>query len=754
MGEYATLEKKKTFPESPFRYLLKSLRIRKMQDQTQKETAESLGVSLRTYQAWEAGESLPLYEDLKNIGEEFGLTEAEKEELFDAAKQMAPRIHNLPFLRNRFFTGRESLLKRLDQDFEEKKIISLSGLGGIGKTQLALEYAHRCHPQVYRSVLWVDAENKAALEGGYLDLARKLSLKIPKEKEREVEYVIEAVKNWLAEHNLWLLILDNADDLELACSFLPTRHPGHVLLTTRSQIEGKVAEKIEVEAMTPEEGLLFLLRRSKVLKDEAELDSVPPELRSTAQELVEILGGHPLALDQAGAYIEETCISFSEYLQLYREQQGSFLALPSSRGRDHPNTVAATFELCFEKACERYPTCADVLYFCAFLHPDAIPVELFSQKAGWNLSPLFFNQAIKALRSYSLIKRDNKLLSLHHLVQAVIRDKMNAQTFEEWTQRVVQTVNEAFPEVTLQEWPLCEGLLPHVLASTAWIKHEPLPAVADLLYKTGNYLQERGQYTDAEAPLVRALTIREQYAGAEHPETAQSLHQLAILYWRQAKYKQAESCCQRALAIRKQCLGDKHHDTARSLNNLAMFYHAQEEYEKAEPLYLQALAIHEEQAEGEHTQVARCLNNLAALYDDQQKYEQVEPLYKRAIAIHERCSGAEHPETAQSLHNLAELYQKQEKYEAAESLYVQALTIFEKHLGAEHPDTASSLYNLADFYQVQKKYEAAEPLYKRALAIFEQSLGPTHPKTEAVRKDYAAFLHSVGRNTEAEEPEI
>src|SRR5258706_8622871 len=225
-----------------------------------------LSISLRTYQGWENGERMPSNQWLYRIASFFHLTEAEADELYRTAAQVAPKIQNLPFPRNPFFTGRETYLQMLDQRIKENggvaltQPISISGLGGIGKTQLALEYAHRCYPSVYRTILWVNAADKATLEAGYLSLADLLQL--PEKNEREVDRIVRAVKTWLERHTNWLLILDSADDLQLIRSYLPTKPRGHMLLTTRSQIVGNIAARIEVEAMESEEGLLFLLKRS------------------------------------------------------------------------------------------------------------------------------------------------------------------------------------------------------------------------------------------------------------------------------------------------------------------------------------------------------------------------------------------------------------------------------------------------------------------------------------------------------------
>jgi hypothetical protein len=235
---------------------------------------------------------------------------------------------NVPFRRNPFFTGREDLLKQLHDNLTKNKAAALtqaqaiSGLGGIGKTQTAVEYAYR-HRDEYRCVLWINAATRDALIADFVDLVTLLHL--PERQEQDQQKVVAAVKQWLSTHDQWLLIFDNADDLSLAEEFLPTGGNGHLLLTTRAYAPGTLANGIEVEELDLQEGMLLLLRRAGVLARDASLDQAPVSDRTAAAAIVEELGGLPLALDQAGAYIEETRCSVADYLQSYRQRQAALL---------------------------------------------------------------------------------------------------------------------------------------------------------------------------------------------------------------------------------------------------------------------------------------------------------------------------------------------------------------------------------------------------------------------------------------------
>ncbi len=670
-----------------------------------------------------------------------------------------PSLWNVPYRRNAYFTGREDILKRLSEALRTGKPAALtqpqaiSGLGGIGKTQSAVEYAYRYYND-YQAVLWITAATRDTIITSFLDLARLLNL--PEKDDQDQTIIVQAVKHWLEHHDDWLLIVDNADDVVLTDEFLPTGDTGHILLTTRAQAPGILAEGINVEKMGTEEGMLLLLRRAKVLAKETPLVQASETDRGAAERIVKEMDGLPLALDQAGAYIEETHCSVSAYLDSYRQRQAELLQRRGGTGKEHPDPVATTWSLSFEKVERLNPMATDLLRVCAFLAPDAIPEDLLLEGAsalGEGIQPLVtdatrLNDALGVLLCYSFVKRDphERTLSIHRLVQEVLKASMNKQTSRAWAERAVRAINLAFPDPDdVSLWELCERLLPHALVGASLIEEFRLesPEASYLLNQTAVFLYRRAQYPQAEPLYLHSLAIREQQLGPEHLYTATSLNNLAILYRAQGKYEKAEPLYLRSLTIFEQQLGPAHPDTATSLNNLARLYREQGKYEQAEPLYLRSLAIVEQQLGPEHPNTATCLNNLAGLFAEQGKYEQAEPLYLRSLAIREQQLGPEHPNTATSLNNLAELYREQGKYKQAESLYLRALTIVEKQLGPQHPNTAISLNNLALLYHRQGKYEQAAALYLRALAIVEKQLRPEHPNTTTIRKLYHTLLKDI-----------
>ena len=676
------------------------------------------------------------------------------------------QVWTVPFQRNPFFTGRAGALAYL-QDFlqaQQRAFISqpaaISGLGGIGKTQTAIEYAYR-YAHEYQFVFWVQADTRETLIADYVTLARLLAF--PECDDPDQNVIVEAVRRWLSQHPGWLLILDNADTLVLLDDFVPPRPRGHILITTRTQLTGTRAARVEMKEMSEEEGARLLLTRTGMLAPDAPLSTAPAPVLALATTLVHELDGLPLALDQAGAYIEETGCGLSHYLDLYRTHRHTLLSRRSKQPSSHPEPVDTTWSLSFARLEQTNPAAAELLRGCAFLHPDAIPEEVFTTESSC-FSPLLqqtardpmqFDEAISDLLSYSLLRRlpDTGDLSIHRLVQAVLTHAMDEATQQRWEQCIVQAIDNLFPFADVTTWSTCQRYLPHAMLCAEAIERRQVFwwQAARLLHNLASYLNDRAQYPEAELLYQRALAIREQVLGPEHPSTAGTLNNLALLYFNQGKDEQAELLYQRALAIREQVLGPEHPDTAGTLDNLATLYSRQGKDEQAEPLYQRALAIKERVLGPEHPYTVGTLNNLALLYSRQGKYEQAELLYQRALAIREQVLGPEHPRTASTiLDNLATLYLYQGKDEQAEPLYQRALAIKERVLGPEHPSTASTLDNLAGLYLYQGKDEQAELLYQRALAIKERVLGPEHPYTVGTLDNLATLYLYQGKDEQAE----
>jgi len=602
----------------------------------------------------------------------------------------------------------------------------LSGLPGIGKTQTAIEYAYR-HGDEYITVLWAKAESRETLTSSFVAIAELLNL--PGKNAQEQNIVVAAVKRWLENNTSWLLIFDNADDLALAREFLPSGGKGHVLLTTRAQTTGGIAQRVEIEEMELEEGALFLLRRAKMLAQDAPLDVASTTDQTKAKTIVKELGGLPLALDQAGAFIEEVPSSLDEYLELYRKEGAKLLAERGGIISDHPS-VATTFSLAFKQVADRSPAAADLIRVCAFLAPDAIPEEVFTlvgaAELGDNLAKLLtssleFVLAIKEAGRFSLIDRNpaNQSINIHRLVQEVVKNDMDDATQRLWAERTIRAMAQSFLIIENDEWPRREWVLAHAQVCIEHVKKWQLefPEAALWFHFNGYYLHKYTRYVEAETFYQQALAMREKMLGPEHRDVVATLSHLARNYYAQGQFAQSESLWWQILEISKKTLDPMHPDLAAGLTGLATVYQAQGQLAEAEQIWQWILAISEKTLDPMHPDLAVSLNGLATLYHTVGQYAQAESLYQRALAIKEKSSGPEHPDVATILNNLAESYRKQSQFAQAEPLYQRALAIREKKLGSEHPIVATVLGNYAVLLRKTNRKAEAEKLEARAQAI-------------------------------------
>lgn len=668
---------------------------------------------------------------------------------FELADEL-PTIWNVPHLRNRNFTGRAQLLADLRQALTSERAAALTqtqavhGLGGVGKTQLALEYAYR-HAPDYGLVWWLRSEEPATLAAEFAGLATALNL--PEKDAKEQSAIIKAVRQWLDHHTGWLLIFDNASQAQEVLPYLPQANTGHVIITSRNPHWKEVANPLKVLVWPREESVAFLVARTGAQSE-------------AANEVAEALGDLPLALEQAAAYVEATGISCPEYLELFRQYRAELLK--ENKPLAYDATVATTWEISLQKVKAEAPAAVDLLNVCAFLAPDDIPrrlliegrehlPEALSQAFA---QPLVVNKAIASLVCYSLIEVSNESLSLHRLVQAVTRDRLTEDEQKVWAQAALQTVDRAWPSGTfdIRSWLECARLLTHAYTIVEHMKRLEIEStdLAALLNRMGFYLDGRALYSTAEPFYRRALKIWEKQLGRDNPRVATALNNLALLLYAQGQYIDAEPLFRRALEICEKQLGSDHTYVASSLNNLARLLGALGQYVEAELFFRRALEIFEKQLGPDHPNTGVIYGNLAGVLEAQAKHTDAESLRRRALEIHEKQLGIDHPYVASGLNNLAELLSGQGQYAVAEPLSRRALEINEKAYGPDHPAVAASLINLAQLLHAQGQYAAAEPLYLRALEIREKQLGQDHPDIAQSLNGLAKLLYAKGQYANAE----
>jgi tetratricopeptide (TPR) repeat protein len=655
---------------------------------------------------------------------------------------MGPPFWNVPHPRNPAFTGRDDVLadlrNRLIKPGRTAPAEVVTGLGGIGKTQTAVEYAYRYRDQ-YEAVLWLNAESVLALKAGCGELARRMQLPHP---EDDLDQAVLAVKDWLETHSGWLLVLDNADDPAILTPFLPDAEHGHILITSRAQDfqDLGILDPVGLPKLPAEDATAFLLLRCG--RQGAEAGE-----QAAAEQLARELDGLPLALEQAAAYVVASPgAAFQSYLNDYRcRGLGRLEARRPALGR-YPRSVVSTWTANFDAVQAESRAAAEVLQLSAFLAPDSIPFELLSrgalqlgptvrqalaggrsraeaaptggmrsgprarflslirwvgrlsglrrlqsqgtQPAEAEGSPLLVRDLLRPLSRFSLIciNGPDEMYGIHRLVQEVLKAAMDDDARRLWAERTVRAVNQAFPPVEYDNWPLCGRLLPHALVIGSQIQRDCLVSeeAGRLLNQTGSYLYERGQYAEAEPLYRRTVEVRRAALGERHPDYAESLNNAAILLGEMGRHAEAEPLYRQAMDIIRTALGKRHPRFAVSLNNLAALYSSMGRYAEAEPLYRRAVEVRRAALGERHPDYAAPLNNLAYLYHSTGRHAEAEPLYRQAMDIIRTALGERHPRFAVSLNNLAALYSSMGRHAEVEALFEQARAI--RRPAPEEPD--------------------------------------------------------------------
>ncbi len=670
-----------------------------------------------------------------------------------------PRAWNMPLHRNPNFTGRDRLLTQLRSTLVSGQPAALTqaltGLGGVGKTQLAVEYVYR-HAEEYEVIWWIRADEPTMLAADYAALARGLGLQ--EANERDQARVVARVHGWLRQHEDWLLVFDNANAPGVVGPYLPTGAQGHVLITSRHRAWRALAQPLAVHVLPREDAVRFLLERT------GQADA------RVAHEVAEAVGDLPLALEQAGAYMDVKHRSFDDYLALFHAHQQDLLGREPPPA-DYPATVVTTWEMALQQVAQISPVAADLLHLCAFLAPDQIDRSLLSGGAEYLprpladavRTPLAFDDAIEPILRYSLMDATDGRLSMHRLVQTVTRDRLgrlgpaqrragwswlkrkgSANAQRTWAEAAVRLVDAAFPRAEADTWATCAALLPHALAACGHAERLDV-AVTDtsrLLNRVGFYLGERAQFAQARDVLERALAACETSFGAAHANTIASLNSLGALVRAQGDLRGARPFVERAVAGCEQAFGTQHPETATSLTNLGSLLRAQGNLASAEPPLARALAIREAALGPHHPLTGVSLGSLGSLLFARGDYAEARPYLERSLVI-ARASPTPGDVPA-AMTNLAVLLHASGDLHSARPLLEEALDIRERALGAEHRDTITSRGNLGSLLLDEGNTRAARPLLEHALASGERELGPTHPHLATCLVNMGGLLAAEG----------
>jgi tetratricopeptide (TPR) repeat protein len=629
-----------------------------------------------------------------------------------------PPVFTVPYPRNPCFTGRAAALEALSAALAGGGSAAVTqpqaihGLGGVGKTQLAVEYAY-AHAAAYDAVLWAAADSPAVLHSSLAAVAAALEL--PEREAREEAAQLAAVERWLSAHRRWLLILDNADSGEAAeavAAVLPKVRAGHVIVTSRRDGWPLGVGDVPVDVLDEAAAVELLLARA-------------PRAGSAedARAVAAAVGCLPLALEQAAAYVRNRRVRFADYLRDFKAARARVLGLRTEGGTGYKHAVATTWLV---TQAHLGSEARAILRLASFLAPAPIPRGLWAGDAGAfrdavaRLDPATAasdgasdpheaaDRGMVELADYSLATLSPDAITFHRLVAAVERDQLAGAERAGWLKLALQLLNTAAVEHPddVRSWPTWEPLAAHVAEVVA----------------------------EADAAGISAPTSR-------------LMNDLGLFFKRKERLSEAEALYRRALAIDEATLGPNHHNVAVRLNNLALLLEATGASADAEDLLRRALTIDEAAFGPDHPSVAARLSNLAFLLNDIHRPAEAEPLIRRALAIDEAALGPHHPTVAIRLNNLAGVLWDTNRPAEAEPLFRRALTIDEATLGPNHPNVAIRLSNLAGILRDTDRPDEAEPFFRRSLAIWTRvcdQTGHQHPSASVVRTGYRHLLANLG----------
>ncbi len=675
-------------------------------------------------------------------------------------------VSNIPIRVPTHFMGRDEPLAAIAAALARNEgrvaVTALHGLRGVGKTTLAAAFADR-HRRDYRATWWIGAQTQASMRADLVALGVRLGWAAADDKEEPaLAAVMEKLRH---EGEGILLIYDNALDAEALRPYLPRGGAARVLVTSNAHHWRGVAEPVEIRLWPKAIGADYLIARTG---RETE--------REAAEALSVGLGGLPLAHEQAAAYCERLDIALAEYRKRFEAAPARLLDDQRHAPAEYHDglTVAKTFGLAIDEAAKLNPAAEPLIAHAALLAPEPIPLFLFSEareKFGEPLASALaddgLDEAVAALRAFALVDRERiaderdpsiatDCMRLHRLVREVAAARLTGEAREQAERALVEALAAVYPPDVHDNpgtWPRARRL--DGIALGLVCGDDPPPKGAD---ETASYLLDGlaafrqhalAAYAQSRPLYERALAIKEKVFGPEHPDTAESLNNLAVLLWYQGDSIGARPLYERALAIHEKVLGPEHPDTATSLNNLATFLVAQGDLAGARPLFERALAIREKVLGLEHPHTAVGLSNLASLLQDQGDLAGARPLFERALAIREKVLGLEHPHTAAGLSNLARLLNNIGDRDQAEPLFHRAITIGDTSLGSEHALTQRFKSNYARLLLDRGRAAEALSVAEAALAVHEATSGAGHAWTKDSARVTADALDALGRAEEA-----
>ncbi|KAF8318316.1 hypothetical protein F5887DRAFT_1088430 [Amanita rubescens] len=698
-------------------------------------------------------------------------------------------------LSSTFFTGRNEYLGRLKTYFSspvggQRKSFLLHGLGGIGKTQICLKFVEQ-NADMFSDIFWIDASSESSVELGLMQIAQAY---IP---SAEMKHSARDALHWISQRTNWILVYDGADGhYSVVDKFLPPGNGGNILITSRNVGMKRMASKkdsMEVSCMMDEEAVSLLL-------ESAMLNSSSDHINNLAGKLVSNLGGIPLAIDQAGAYMQSCNCNIDDYLELYIKCKEPLMSDTGFKGAsDYGTSTYGTWDVSMQTIehmaakDKRHGLAAQsaikLLRIFSFLDHTNIPEELFGNaaqnyirrnideesKPGFPLSvkwldfqTLFLNEerewdhiqfldGIQVLLSFSLIKSHNHLYSLHLMVHNWSRHRIPKTVTTDFchTARALLSCS-IVPDKDLDIYAFCKLLAPHIRSNSLYASELGLKNIyyADDYDSFTLVFHHIGSWIEMEKLLLVTVDQRKTRLGYDHHHTLISMGNLAYAYRNMGRLDEAEKLDKDVLNRIKSGLGSEHPDYYTTMGNLAVTYSDQGRWGEAEVVELEVMNAKKERLGSDHPETLKSMGNLASTYTSQGKWDDAEKLQVYVTNATRAKLGSGHPDTLRSMGNLASTYLNMGRWDEAESLAIDVMGVRKERLGPDHPETLISMGVLAMIYSNQGKWDEAEKLQVDAMNSTKAQLGPGHLDTLINMGNLASTYEIQGRWDEAERLQV
>ncbi|KAK6356092.1 hypothetical protein TWF718_000466 [Orbilia javanica] len=704
---------------------------------------------------------------------------------------------DLPFPRNRNFVGRVEKLAQVHEHFSKPnvtdtpRVFALVGTGGMGKTQVAIEYAYR-HYYDYTAIFWVFAGSEDTIRTSFINIMQRIvkeqarvtwpeslpdyqaigsKLGMPGSIDRKgtidaspevFNNIQSALFGWLQlpGNSRWLLIFDNADDLEAfdLQQYLPNSGGGAILVTSRRPEFSHRAEQVSLEGLDDKSAI-------KLLLDLAHLPNCLEAVETDAANLVKKLGFMPLAISHAGCYIYEAKLPLGGYLSYYNK---AFMAVQSRKpkfGWNYRNdTAATTWEISFSRVEGEDKEAALLLLVCSYLNPEEICNDLWKDELA---SEVEIEGKILLLASYSLVKIIRPgLFSVHPVVHAWARERSDQSERFKTIKYAITILGNVSQRVNVsRESNKWEAREERRVASHLEYLHQYLnpvfPAFAleeqesknqtlfDHADRIASVFENQGKYDEAMQWYDQALAGYKKILSEDHPLILSTIHNIASVFFRQDKYDEAMEQYERVLADKEKALGKDHLSTLDTVHGIAGVFFVQGNYDKAMQWYERALAGKEKALNKDDPSIFKTVSNIALIFKSQGKHDEAMQRQKQALTGYKKTLGEDHPLILITMNNIASVFKNQGKHDEAMQWYERALAGKEKALGKDHPSTFNTVNDIASAFFEQGKYNEAIQWYERELAGHEKALGKDHPSTLNTVYTLGLVFYNQGKYDEA-----